>query len=78
MRAGCTCLRQPLLYGVDEQGNIGRMDMVKQFALQAASVTATATFTMVGVLASLCLLSVWCLLVFLLTGRLPWFVRRYF
>lgn len=54
------------------------MDMVKQFALQAASGAATATFATVGVLASLCLLSLWCLLVFLLPGRLPWFVRRYF
>lgn len=57
---------------------MGRMDMVKQFALQAASGAATVTFTTIGVFASLCLLAVWCLLVFLLTGRLPWFVRRYF
>jgi hypothetical protein len=31
-----------------------------------------------GVCIALSLLGAWCMLVFFLTGRFPWFVRKYF
>lgn len=40
--------------------------------------TARIMLCAAGMAVLSCLMLMWCLLVFLLTGRLPWMVRKYF
>lgn len=54
------------------------MEVIKGCVADVASWTLWSLWYAAGALLAMTLVMAWCLLVFVLTGRLPWFVRKYF
>lgn len=56
----------------------GRMEAIKGCVADVAVPVGGLVLQLAGALLAAALVTAWCLLVLVLTGRLPWFVRKYF
>lgn len=54
------------------------MDEFKGFVAEVASWMLACLLQVTWVALGMALVMAWCLFVFVLTGRFPWFVRKYF
>jgi len=54
------------------------MELAKFVVEEGVMPVASAVLRLSGFVTWLCLVATWCLLVLVFSGRLPWFVRRYF
>lgn len=67
------------LHTVDAQGLTQRMKSCQRSIMEAiVEWTARIVICAVGMAVVGALMLAWCLIVFLLSGRLPWMVRKYF
>lgn len=54
------------------------METARLVVAEVARPLASGTAMVIGYMMCALVLTMWCLLVLLLTGRLPWMVRKYF